>query len=206
MALPTPLHRPHIGFFGGTFDPFHIGHLMLVNELFAHAKVEKLLLCPAFKAPLRREKALFKACDRLAMVQAVASEHSRLKVLDYEIRRKRVCYTYETIQEVRRLYPTLPVLMLIGADQFNRLAQWKFLDRLLPVVHMLVFLRDRSTHPVPPKVRHLSYSVMKNPLVPVSSTEIRERIAKHQSVLGLVPQTVLDYLQTKDLPSCIPSP
>ena len=96
-------HPFRIGFFGGSFDPFHNGHLMLIEEALRSGKLDKLLLCPAFHAPLRSEKPLFPGEQRLEMLRSVCSERPELETFDHEIQQARTCYTYKTLLEVRKI-------------------------------------------------------------------------------------------------------
>ena len=189
-------HPLRIGFFGGSFDPLHNGHLMLVDEALRSGKLDKLLLCPAFHAPLRSEKPLLSGEQRLEMVRSLCAERPELEGFDYEIRQARTCYTYETLLEVRRIHPGARLHLLIGNDQFQKLDQWKFNRELLQIAHLLVFSRDR-TEPVPPLgIDPLPHTVMNNPLVPISSTEIRRRLLAGQSVSELVPPVIHEKLKT----------
>ena len=124
-------HPFRIGFFGGSFDPLHNGHLMLIAEALQSSKLDKLLLCPAFHAPLRSEKPLFPGEQRLEMLRSVCSERPELETFDHEIQQARTCYTYKTLLEVRKIYPDAQIHLLIGNDQFQKLDQWKFNRELL---------------------------------------------------------------------------
>ena len=185
-----------IGFFGGSFDPLHNGHLMLIEEALRSAKLNKLLLCPAFHAPLRSEKPLLSGEQRLEMVRSVCSERPELETFDHEIRQARTCYTYETLLKVQKIYPDAQLHLLIGNDQFQKLDQWRFNHELLQIAHLLVFSRDQNELVPPSGIDPLPHTVMHNPLVPVSSTEVRKRLLTGQSVSELVPPVIHEKLKT----------
>ncbi|MFL2937583.1 MAG: nicotinate (nicotinamide) nucleotide adenylyltransferase [Opitutales bacterium] len=185
-----------IGFFGGSFDPLHNGHLMLIEEALQSGKLDTLLLCPAFHAPLRSEKPLFSGEQRLEMVRSVCSERSELETFDHEIQQARTCYTYETLLEVRKIYPDAQIHLLIGNDQFQKLDQWRFNRELLQIAHLLVFSRDQNEVVPPSGIDPLPHTVMHNPLVPVSSTEVRHHLLTGQSVSELVPPVIHEILKT----------
>ena len=126
-----PPHWPRIGFFGGSFDPIHNGHLCLATQAIEQAALDTLLLCPAYHAPLRSEKPFFKATDRLAMLERIALEHTRIEVFPHEILQGKVCFTRDTLLEVAKKFPGAEILLLLGADQFAKLPQWKFIDELV---------------------------------------------------------------------------
>jgi len=189
-------HTLRIGFFGGSFDPFHNGHLMLIEEALRSAKLNKLLLCPAFHAPLRSEKPLLSGEQRLEMVRSVCSERPELETFDHEIRQARTCYTYKTLLEVQKIYPDAQLHLLIGNDQFQKLDQWRFNHELLQIAHLLVFSRDQNELVPPSGIDPLPHTVMHNPLVPVSSTEVRKCLLAGQSVSELVPSVIHEKLKT----------
>ncbi|MDG1139431.1 MAG: nicotinate (nicotinamide) nucleotide adenylyltransferase [Opitutales bacterium] len=187
-----------IGFFGGTFDPIHTGHEFICEEAIKEFELDKLLLCPAYQAPLRNTSPLFTAEQRLAMVRLVAENHSRVAIFDFEINKKQASFTWQTIQEVRRIYPKAKILLLIGYDQFTQLSKWKFLNELSQAVHFVVFAREQPRAPLP-TCSELSFTLMNNSLLNISSTSIREHLHQGNSIEGMVPKGVYSYLQTKHL-------
>ena len=189
-------HPLRMGFFGGSFDPLHNGHFMLIEEALRSGKLDKLLLCPAYHAPLRSDKPLFSGEQRLEMVRSLCAERPELEGSDYEIRQAQTCYTYETLLEVRKLHPDAKLHLLIGNDQFQKLDQWRFNRELLQIAHLLVFSREQNELVPPAEIDPLPHTVMNNPLVPVSSTEVRQRLLTGQSVSKLVPPVIHEILKT----------
>ena len=197
MADPSS-KPPKIGFLGGTFDPIHCGHELILNQAIREFDLECLLLCPAFQAPLRDSPPLFTPAQRLEMASLMATDHPRTTVFDYEIKHEKTSYTWNTIQEVKRLNPRAKIYLLIGYDQFLQLPKWKFLRELSKEVHFVVFARGQS-HPIPSHSFDLSFTLMNNSLISVSSTLIRENIQKGKSIKGMVPDAIHSYLQNNHL-------
>ena len=197
MADP-PSKPPKIGFLGGTFDPIHCGHALILKQAIRELELECLLLCPAFQAPLRDRPPLFTATQRLEMASLMANEHPRTTVFDYEIKHKKTSYTWNTIQEVKKLYPQSKIYLLIGFDQFLQLPKWRFIRELSKEVHFAVFARGQPRQ-VPPQSFDLSFTLMNNSLISTSSTSIRKKIQKRKSIKGLVPDTIHSYLQDNHL-------
>lgn len=191
-----PLRK--IGFLGGTFDPIHNGHKFISEEAIKEFQLDQLLLCPAYHAPLRNHPPLFTAEQRLEMVRLVAKKNPKISIFDFEINQKQTSYTWQTIQEVKKLYPDAEILLLIGYDQFVRLSKWKFLNELSLAVHFIVFARDHL-HPSHPSFPELSFTLMNNSLFSASSTSIRDHLHRGDSIKGMVPDDVYTYLQTKHL-------
>ncbi|MBT3541442.1 MAG: nicotinate (nicotinamide) nucleotide adenylyltransferase, partial [Opitutae bacterium] len=142
MAESTKSSPPRIGFFGGSFDPIHIGHISLAQQAIQLARLDTLLLCPAFHAPLRIEKPYFSTQTRLRILEKIAQEIPQFKICTLEIEKQKICYTFETIKEVQLQYPDSTILLLLGADQFNRLHEWKFHQELAEHCQFLVFSRN----------------------------------------------------------------
>ena len=193
MSTPTTLPPPRIGFFGGSFDPIHIGHISLAQQAIQLAKLDTLLLCPAYHAPLRIEKPYFSTKTRLRILEKIAQETPCVEVCKLEIEKQKTCYTYETIKEVQLQYPHSTILLLLGADQFNRLNEWKFHNELAEHCQFLVFSRD-AQGVTPPPIPQLSYQLVKNDLIDCSSTEIRKRLQSGKSVNHLIPVAAQPFI------------
>jgi len=194
MSPHSPGSAARIGFFGGSFDPIHKGHLALAEDAIERADLETLLLCPAFHAPLRVEKPFFEARHRLAMLERIAIQHPAIKVFDHEILQGKTCYTYHTLLEVEKRYPEREILLLLGEDQFQRLPQWKFVEELSGLVTFLVFSRLPDSDGQPP-LPGLRFEWMKNDLIDLSSSSIREKIRGGQAFRNDLPSPAYDYLE-----------
>jgi len=193
MAESTKSSPPRIGFFGGSFDPIHIGHISLAQQAIQLARLDTLLLCPAFHAPLRIEKPYFSTQTRLRILEKIAQEIPKFKICTLEIEKQKICYTFETIKEVQLQYPDSTILLLLGADQFNRLHEWKFHQELAEHCQFLVFSRN-GQEVTPPAIPQLSYQLVKNELIDCSSTEIRKRLKAGRSVDHLIPSAAYPFI------------
>lgn len=176
-----------IGFFGGSFDPVHNGHVSLAVQAIEHAQLDKLLLCPAFHAPLRPEKPFFSASIRLKILETVAQLHPLIEICKLEIDKQETCYTYHTIREIKAQSPRSEIVVLLGDDQFSQLNKWKFHNELVQICQFLVFSRSGNVV-IPPSIPNLSYSLMKNDLLDCSSTVIRKLIQSGKSASHLIPE------------------
>lgn len=193
MAESTKSSSLRIGFFGGSFDPIHIGHISLAQQAIQLARLDTLLLCPAYHAPLRIEKPYFSTKTRLKILEEIAQENPGFEICKLEIEKQKTCYTYETIKEVQLQYPHSTILLLLGADQFNRLNEWKFHQELAEHCQFLVFSRNVQ-EVTPPQIPQLSYQLVKNELIDCSSTEIRKRLQSGKSVDHLIPSAAYPFI------------
>ncbi len=201
MVEPSTESKPkRIGFFGGSFDPIHIGHVSLAKQAIKMAKLDTLLFCPAYHAPLRSEKPFFSTHTRLKILEKITEENPRFEICKLEIDKQKICFTYETIKEVQLNCPSSEIMIIIGSDQFNRLKEWKFHNELAQRCQFLVFSRT-VTEVNPPSIPHLSYKLMENELINCSSTEIRNRLKSGKSVSHMIPPVAYPYIKQKTISS-----
>ena len=187
-----------VGFFGGTFDPPHLGHLALAKLAIERAELDNLFLCPAYSAPLRTQPALFSAVDRLRMIEEICKLDQKMDVWDKEIKLARSQFTFDTIVEFKKHFPDHQIFLLLGADQFSRLDQWYKPQDLSKLVHYLVFARNAEEMPAPP-LEHMVVSFIENDLIDISSTDIRDKLRNQVFPDKLLPIEVANYLKQKNL-------
>jgi nicotinate-nucleotide adenylyltransferase len=198
MGETTSPHRPRLGFFGGSFDPLHKGHLTIGKEALEKAKLDKLLLCPAYHAPLRNLPPLFSAKHRLGMVHSLSENYQGMEACPLEVDHAQVRYTFETILEVQSLYPEHELFLILGTDQFSRLQEWKNIEQLITLVHFLVFARGQDQR-LPPCPTGMRMTNMDNSLIDLSSTQVRKKIQLGQDLTSVLPPTILSYLKDNHL-------
>ena len=187
-----------VGFFGGTFDPPHLGHLALAKLAIERAELDKLFLCPAYSAPLRTEPALFSAVDRLRMIEEICKLDQKIDIWDEEIKLARSRFTFDTIVEFKKHFPDHQIFLLLGADQFSRLDQWYKPQDLSKLVHYLVFARNAEEMPAP-LLENMAVTFMENDLIDISSTDIRDKLRNQVFPDKLLPIEVANYLKQKNL-------
>jgi nicotinate-nucleotide adenylyltransferase len=201
MPAPPISTASRIGFFGGSFDPIHQGHVSVALEALKKFNLQQILLCPAFFAPLRDQKPLFSAVHRLAMVNALAQEHSKFVAYDEEILAQKTCFTYHTLQSVQQNYPRSEIFLMLGDDQFNKFDQWKFHQEILAQFPLIIFNRNgtKNNQNFSDKFPSAKIHSLGNQQFPHSSTEIRKLIQQGTSISSHVPQSVLAYMTNHQL-------
>lgn len=201
MPEPSISPTPRIGFFGGSFDPIHQGHVSVALEAVKQFNLRQILLCPAFFAPLRDQKPLFSAVHRLAMVEAVAQEHSPFLAFGQEVLSKNICFTYHTLQSVQQNYPDSEIFLMLGDDQFSKFDQWKFHQEILAQFPLIIFNRNETENGRDFSEEFPSAQIhpLGNQRFPHSSTEIRQHIHQGTCISSHVPQSVLAYMTNHQL-------
>lgn len=210
-----------IALFGGTFDPFHNGHLRMAIEVLESFALPRLFLVPAAQPPHKPAQPVSPAPDRLAMTQAAVAGFEGLSVLDLELRRGGPSYTLLTVREVQGEYPGSEVLLLVGADAFAEIGTWHRHEELLDSCDFLLLPRPGTTAEAafPPGIRlelertgcyslpGRSYRLPGGrsvlcpdfPVLDISSRSIRDKVRRGRSVRGLVPREVERYIAAHGL-------
>ena len=186
---------PRIALLGGSFDPVHVGHLHIAEVVLASAGYDRVLLVPAHVPSHKPAARLAATAHRLRMLQLAVAGHPRLAVSDVEIRRGGVSYTVHTVRELQAsgLIGERPGLV-IGDDLGAELDTWREAATLFAMVDLLVARRHRS--PLPLSYPH---RVLANHRLPISSSELRQRVRNGQVIRALVPDAVEAYIRDRRL-------
>lgn len=185
-----------IGILGGTFDPIHIGHLILAQEAHIRLRLDKVVFVPAATPPHKDPQSVAPASHRLHMVELAVSGDPRFEVSDVELRRPGRSYTVDTLRHMRRLWPDVQLFLLIGVDNLKELTTWKEYEALFQLSRIVVAYRP-GTEPggeLTERVRFLPI-----PMVAISASEIRARVAKGEPIRYLVPPEVEWYIREQGL-------
>lgn len=183
-----------IGLFGGTFDPVHMGHLILAERAADELKLDRVLFVPARVSPFKTGSIPADGAVRLLMLRAAVRGNRRFAVSDLELRRPGPSYTIDTIE---RLPAGDRLFLLVGADALAGLPRWRRPRDLAGRVTFAVFRRPGQA-----RRRSPSYAravEVRSPLLEISSTEIRARIRRGASVRYLVPDAVERILRRRGL-------
>jgi nicotinate-nucleotide adenylyltransferase len=182
--MPPATHekplREKIGILGGSFDPPHLGHLLLAQDAAEALSLGKLIFMPAAAAPLKARPPVAPAESRLAFVRAAAAARSpRWEVSDWEIRRGGTSYSFHTTARLREQFPDAELYWIIGADQLARLPSWHRAAELCRMARFAVAPRGGAdeTPALPPELAE-SLTLVQLPArrADISSTEIRARL------------------------------
>lgn len=195
-----------IGIMGGTFNPIHMGHLLLAEWVQDEMGLDEIWLIPNAVSYMKSEQKAAPAVDRLRMAELAAEENYHFKCLDMEIRRGGYTYSYETMEELVETYPSDEFYFIVGADCLFTLESWKCPERILRCCKIVAAVRDEaSMEEMKMKKEELERRFGGEILLfsfarlSVSSTEIRERLSHGKSVRYMVPDNVLAYIQEKGL-------
>jgi nicotinate-nucleotide adenylyltransferase len=193
-----------IGILGGSFDPPHVGHLLVAQDALDELALDRLLIVPAAQQPLKGTDQT-PAAHRLAMAQACFGGIPRIEVDPIEIDRGGLSFMVDTVESLRRRWPSATLHLLVGDDVVSTLPRWRDVTRLLSMVQLIVLHRADRGHDVTALAVPLESvgAAMARRLatrrVDLSSTEIRARVRDGRSIRGFVPDTVATYIATTGL-------
>jgi nicotinate-nucleotide adenylyltransferase len=184
-----------IGVFGGSFDPIHLGHLIVAEAAADALALDRVLFVPARRQPLKGEGHEAAAADRAEMVRLAIAGHPRLLLDRRELERPGPSYTVDTLRALRAEGPGETLFLLVGADAARELPQWHEVAALSGLAHVVVLTRPG----VPPPATGLAERVLAVPAVDISATAIRERVRRGEPIAHLVPPAVARYIEAKGL-------
>lgn len=186
-----------VGIFGGTFDPIHLGHL-IVAEFSADAlAMDKVIFVPSKVSPFKVGVShLFSDEDRLNMVKLSIKGNSRFEVSDFEIKNDTVSYTYITVNYFLNFYSGDELFLIMGSDSFKSFVHWKNYEYILENVKLIVYPRTGSILDIPKELDKYKNRIvfLDLPMVDISSTLIRNRIKEGRSIRYLVSDEVYKYI------------
>ena len=179
-----------IGILGGTFNPVHIGHLILAEEAREKLKLDKVIFVVTNLAPHKDNSDVVPASHRYQMIKLAVASNRYFAVSDVEIKRRGLSYTIDTLKEFKRIYAQEELYFIIGSDLLKYLEEWKDLDEILRMVKVVV--ATRPTYPLEKIPAHISTLPIR--AVDVSGFEVRQAIREGRSFHYLVPEPVLRYI------------
>lgn len=202
---PTARHRPARGIIGGTFDPPHIGHLILAEFARAELELSEVVFIPAGQPPHKRGREVQAVEDRLAMVRLSIATNPHFALSKIDIERSGPSYTVETLRLLRQEWgETVEIYFIMGLDSLVDLPTWHQPARLIQLCRLAVMARpgyqvdmaalERAVPGVADRVVFVPA-----PLIGISSTNIKERVRKGDTIAYLVPRAVEAYIHDHHL-------
>ena len=197
-----------IGVYGGSFDPVHFGHLKTANSIKNELNFERLFLLPCFE-PVHKNSLHYSSIERLKMLSLAIKEFPSLEIDTREIDRGGSSFMIDTLIELLEEFKENNICLIIGMDSFISFKTWKKWDQFASLVHLIVLPRN-SGQPSQNSLDTFELALDKNDLkikpngllyfsnselIDISSTDIRDRITSNQNLDGLMPTSVINFLQ-----------
>ena len=195
-----------IGILGGTFNPIHNGHIRLAQYCKTEMNLDRVLLIPDNTPPHKSDKELASGDDRLQMCRLACKGIDWLEVSNIELLREGKSYTYETLVSLKEIYPNDELFLIVGADMFLTLHQWKNPSVIFNCASIIAVPRDSSDRDVllgfyeeTLKPMGSNATVLPSPVMTVSSTFIRENICEYKIIKELIAPEVYEYITSNGL-------
>jgi nicotinate-nucleotide adenylyltransferase len=184
-----------IGLFFGSFNPIHVGHLVVANVMATATDLEQVWFVVSPQNPFKKNKSLLHEFDRYDMVQMAIADNHRLQVTDIEFAMPRPSYTIDTLIHLEAKFPQHQFKLIIGEDNLAQFPNWKNSEKILEYFGLYVYPRPQSApHPF---AQHSQVQFVQAPLLDISATFIRECLKNRRSIRYLVPDQVMDHLERK---------
>lgn len=186
-----------IGLFFGSFNPIHIGHLIIANYIAQYTTLDQVWLIVSPHNPLKTKSDLVNMYDRLEMAKLATDNTLKIKVSDIELNLPQPSYTIDTLTHLKERYPEHEYTLIMGADNLKSLKKWKNYELLLTDYKIMVYPRpgyensELATHP--------SVTITDTPHMELSSTFIRKAIKEGKNVQFFVPDEVIEFINSKNL-------
>lgn len=172
-----------IGVFGGSFNPIHRGHIALARAVLKQCAIDEVWLMVSPQNPLKQDAELLDDHLRLLLAQQALEGVEGVKACDYEFRLPKPSYTWNTLRHLSADYPDYEFILLIGGDNWARFERWHRWKDILRHYRVVVYPRAPYT------------GTIDVPLLPVSSTEVRQRVQQGASIQGLVPERIMPLVE-----------
>jgi nicotinate-nucleotide adenylyltransferase len=195
-----------VGIFGGTFDPIHIGHLVLAEQCREQCQLDEVWFVPAAQPPHKRDAVISPAKARCEMIEFAISGQPQFQLCTAEIDRAGPSFTVTTLEQLHSKHPDHELFLLIGADSLRDLPLWREPRKILELATVVAV--NRGGRPEPDRTMindrlgsdiHSRLRFVEMPGIDVSASDIRRRVASGRSIRYLVPRAVETFIHQRNL-------
>lgn len=184
----------NIGLYFGSFNPIHIGHLIVANHILNETNIKKIWFIVSPQNPLKESKSLLNEFDRLHLVRLATQDDNRMKCSDIEFNLSRPSYTTNTLAFLSEKNPENTLSIIMGSDSYQNLDKWKNFEAI--VSNYSIYVYKREGHEIN-KIFSKKPFILNAPIIQVSASLIRENIKTGKSIRYLVPEIVREEIETR---------
>jgi len=186
-----------IGLFFGSFNPIHLGHLIIANYMANYTVLDKVWLMVSPHNPLKDKKQLIQVYDRLEMAKLATENCENIEIKDDELKLPKPSYTVDTLVYLQEKYPSIKFVLIMGEDNLQSLPKWKNYEFILKNYEIYVY--PRPNIPASALSQNPHIKITKTPLMEISSSFIRKAIKEGKNIQFFVPDKVLAFIESKSL-------
>ncbi len=191
------MSKRNIGLFFGSFNPIHIGHLIIANFMATQTDLDEIWLVVSPQNPLKNKNSLARDHDRLHLVHLAIDDNPNLRATDVEFRLPKPSYTIDTLAVLKEKHPEYTFSLIMGGDNLRTFHKWKNYELLLRDHDIYVY--ERPGYEPGELTDHPRVKLFDAPMMNISASYIRQCIRKGKSVRYLVPEPVYEYLATSNM-------
>lgn len=186
-----------IGLFFGSFNPVHVGHMIIAEHMAEHANVDKVWMIVSPQNPHKKKSSLANDYDRLHMVKAAIGENRKLEASDIEFGLPQPSYTIDTLTYLKEKYPNKIFSLIMGGDNLGTLHKWKNYELILKHHELLVYKRPQ--YDLGELENHPSVRLFEAPMLNISASYIRQQLKDGKSIRYLVSDSVFDVIESSNV-------
>ena len=191
------MNKKKIGLFFGSFNPIHVGHLIIANYMATQTDLDEVWLVVSPQNPLKKKTSLARDYDRLHLVRLAIEESPNLKASNIEFDLPKPSYTIDTLTYLSEKHPQKDFVLIMGGDNLGTFHKWKNYEQILKLYQIYVYQRPR--YDLGELVTHPSVHLFEAPLMQISASYIRKCVREGKSIQFLVTQPVFEYIMSSSL-------
>ena len=184
----------NIGLYFGSFNPIHIGHLIISNHILNETEIERVWFIVSPQNPLKESKSLLNEFDRLHLVRLATQDDTRMKCSDIEFTLSKPSYTTNTLAFLSEKYPEYKFSIIMGSDSYQNLDKWKNFETIIS--NYSIYVYKREGHEISKSFNKKPF-ILNAPIIQISASQIRENIKAGKSIRYLVPEIVREEIDTR---------
>ena len=189
--------RKKIGLFFGSFNPVHIGHMIIANYMATQTDLDKVWLIVSPQNPLKPKSTLARDFDRLHLVRLAIDDNPNLEASNIEFNLPKPSYTIDTLIHLKEKYPDKDFVLIMGGDNLGSLHKWKNYEIILRDYQIYIY--KRPSYKLGELANHKNIQLFEAPLMQISASYIRDCLKNGKSVQYLVPDAVFEYLSSSNI-------
>lgn len=182
-----------VGLFFGSFNPIHVGHMVIANHMLAYTDLDRIWFVVSPHNPLKQKSSLLHERQRLQMVTLAIGDNNKMKASNIEFKLPQPSYTINTLAHLKEKHPNYDFALIMGSDNLESFHKWKNYEEILKNYELYVYPRPASK--ANDLIKHKSVKMVNAPLMELSSTEIRNAVKEKKDIRYFVPADVWEYMR-----------
>lgn len=187
----------HVGLFFGSFNPVHVGHMIIANYMVEHTDLEEVWMVLSPQNPFKSQRSLANDYDRLHLLNLAIGDHSKIKSSNVEFNLPKPSYTIDSLSYLKEKYPDKKFSLIMGGDNITNFHKWKNYELILRDHDIYVYKRGNKTEHQLGDIPNIKFA--EAPLLNISASYIRKSIKEGKSIQYLVTEEVFSYLNTHNI-------